>query len=167
MPIRGIIFDFDGTLLDSMGYWANASYQIMTENGVADPEAAFAVSEKHPLFDACQIWHDRFGARQQGPQMFERISAVMKDNYAHRIKPYPGERDFLDFCHVWGRVMQIVLPEIRKVVPPDCAVALRACQQEVRAIEKGDPRDVIQQSIRYMESTGADARKFLAGTNAG
>ncbi len=102
MPIRGIIFDFDGTLLDSMGYWANASYQIMTENGVADPEAAFAVSEKHPLFDACQIWHDRFGARQQGPQMFERISAVMKDNYAHRIKPYPGERDFLDSLRAAG-----------------------------------------------------------------
>jgi len=80
---------------------------------------------------------------------------------------YLSEKDFLDFCHAWGSVMQIVLPDIQKVVPPDCAVALGACQQEVRAIEKGDSRDVIRQSIRYMESTGADARRFLAGTSAG
>ena len=38
MDIKGIIFDLDGTLLDSMHCWENVDRSFLLENGVTPPE---------------------------------------------------------------------------------------------------------------------------------
>jgi len=35
--IKGVIFDLDGTLIDSMGIWYNIDRQFLRENGVDNP----------------------------------------------------------------------------------------------------------------------------------
>ena len=37
--IKGIIFDLDGTLLDSMTVWSSIDREFLIENGIADPPA--------------------------------------------------------------------------------------------------------------------------------
>ena len=39
MQINGVIFDLDGTLIDSMGIWYKIDRLFLKENGVTDPPA--------------------------------------------------------------------------------------------------------------------------------
>ena len=36
--IKGIIFDLDGTLLDSMSVWENVDKMFLEENGIVPPK---------------------------------------------------------------------------------------------------------------------------------
>ena len=35
--IKGVIFDLDGTLLDSMTVWSSIDREFLIENGISDP----------------------------------------------------------------------------------------------------------------------------------
>ena len=42
--IKGIIFDLDGTLLDSMSVWENVDKMFLEENGIVPPKGISASS---------------------------------------------------------------------------------------------------------------------------
>ena len=59
-----VIFDFDGTLVDSMPYWQGEERSFLMERGVTDPEELDAVMERiKPLgiTEAAEIMVERFG----------------------------------------------------------------------------------------------------------
>lgn len=116
MPVRGAIFDFDGTLLDSMPYWSDSSEKIMASYGVQDTKAAFAVGERHAFRDACRIWHDQYGVANSGQDLFDQICRRMRHNYVHVIKPYEGVVPFLNSLKDAGVRMCVASSSVPDVV---------------------------------------------------
>ena len=54
MVITGAIFDMDGTLLNSMDYWAVASSEYLVSQGITP----FSECDKHFLEDGMRVWYD-------------------------------------------------------------------------------------------------------------
>ncbi len=82
--------------------------------------------------------------------------------YLHRT--YLREKaDFKSFCDGWGDVVQPVMSLLQSAVSPAKKAAIEICQQEAEAILRKDYHEAIRLSIRYMSSTGADPKEFLAG----
>ena len=53
MPISGAIFDFDGTLVDSMPAWHDVTVRMLERYGVPNAEQFFVETESLPLRELC------------------------------------------------------------------------------------------------------------------
>ena len=60
--IKGIIFDLDGTLIDSMGMWYDIDRRFLAENGVTDPPAGISWKIKQMTIEtAAKFMISEFG----------------------------------------------------------------------------------------------------------
>ena len=98
--IKGIIFDLDGTLIDSMKIWYNVDRNFLRENGVVDPPADISETVKKMTVDqSSQYFIDRFHLNVTKEYVIQRIEDMVREEYEHNIplKPYVNETlDMLD-----------------------------------------------------------------------
>ena len=98
--IKGIIFDLDGTLIDSMRIWYDVDRNFLKENGVTDPPADISETVKKMTVDqSSQYFIDRFHLNVTKEYVIKRIEDMVREEYEHSIqlKPYVNETlDMLD-----------------------------------------------------------------------
>ncbi len=97
MELSGVIFDLDGTLIDSMQIWHEIDVQFFTENGLAVPDG---ISEKVAKM-SIQEWADFF-VREYMPSLtteyiIHRIGEMAEEYYRDIIPLKPYVNEFLDF----------------------------------------------------------------------
>lgn len=68
MRVKGVIFDCDGTLLDSMGIWQSLEIKIAQESGIALTEEERVVLNANTPRSNCalfsrEIWNRRKSSR--------------------------------------------------------------------------------------------------------
>lgn len=95
--IKGIIFDLDGTLIDSMETWADADRIFLSENGISDYSREISEKLKRmSLSDAADYFIGCFRLKCTKEYVFERIEQIVADSYKHTIKLKPGVIELLD-----------------------------------------------------------------------
>lgn len=98
--IDGVIFDLDGTLIDSMKIWSKIDMEFLLENGVKDPPADISdIVRKMTVEESSQYFIDRFGLLCTKEYIINRIEELVRIEYEENIplKPYAAELlDFLD-----------------------------------------------------------------------
>ena len=95
MAILGAIFDVDGTLVDSMGMWADATEWIFAHYGAQMPEGYFERAESLALKEVCREAHEDFGLAGSTDEVYEAVCAHVRDCYAHSVAAHPHAREFL------------------------------------------------------------------------
>lgn len=102
--IKGVIFDLDGTLLDSMTVWSSIDREFLEENGVKDiPHDISDIVKKMTVDESSQYFIDRFGLSCTKEYVIHRIEEMVRDRYENKIplKPYASEvMNFLDSCGI-------------------------------------------------------------------
>ncbi|WP_296695232.1 HAD family phosphatase [Ruminococcus sp.] len=98
--IKGVIFDLDGTLLDSMAVWSSIDREFLEESGVKDiPPDISDIVKKMTVDASSQYFIDRFGLSCTKDYVIHRIEEMARERYEKKIplKPYAAElMDFLD-----------------------------------------------------------------------
>lgn len=98
--IKGVIFDLDGTLIDSMGIWYDVDRKFLAENGVIDPPEDISDRMKKMTIDgAAKYFISEFGLSCTVEYVIGRIEELVRIEYEENIplKPYAAEiLDFLD-----------------------------------------------------------------------
>ena len=93
--IFGVIFDLDGTLLDSMWVWEKVDRDFLAENGLrVTSDYTNAVKQMH--FEESALYtKTRFNLPLTTEQIKNRWIEMVKDEYAHNIKLKDGAYDFI------------------------------------------------------------------------
>ena len=93
--IRAVIFDVDGTLVDSNDQHARAWVEALAEYGYKVP-----VEQVRPLIGmggdkVLPILTGLSAAEPKGKRIAERRDAIFADKYLPQVRPLPGARDLL------------------------------------------------------------------------
>lgn len=98
--IRGVIFDLDGTLIDSMQIWYDIDRNFLIENGVKNPPREISERlKKMTVFESSNLLIKEFGLNLTQEYVINRIEELVKKEYEENIplKPYAVEiMDHLD-----------------------------------------------------------------------
>lgn len=111
MQYKGLVFDLDGTLADSLGFWKIAwdEFGDRYNNGVPfRPSAEDDKAIRTMLMaDAMELIHCHYGFGESGRELADLATALLLDFYENKVQLKPGMREFLKYHHDKGIPMCI------------------------------------------------------------
>ena len=112
------IFDFDGTLVDSMPSWAEKVLNILRECGVAYPSDI--INTVTPLGDrgTAEYFRDALGVPLSLEEMFARMDAFAFPKYRDEIGIKDGVREYLARLKAAGCTLHVLTASPHKMVDP-------------------------------------------------
>ena len=115
-----LLFDLDGTLIDSNGVWVEVDRTFLARRGLeATPEYAHTVG--HSIFPvAAQFTRDYYGLPDSAQDIMDEWLSLAGDAYSTHVPLKPGARAFLLRCQAAGEPMVLATA----CVPQLCRAAL-------------------------------------------
>lgn len=96
--IKSIIFDLDGTLIDSMKIWYQIDRQFLIENGVKNPPREISERMKKMTIDeSAALFISEFNLNCTKKYVIRRIEELVRREYEEKIPLKPRVTDLLDF----------------------------------------------------------------------
>ena len=90
---KHIIFDLDGTLIDSMPVWRNTGKRYLESHNIPIPQPAFR-DEKQTLPQTAEFFRQELGATQTVREICDEVISYVADQYANSIPLKPFEENF-------------------------------------------------------------------------
>ncbi|MBQ3125689.1 MAG: HAD family phosphatase [Clostridia bacterium] len=123
MQISGAIFDMDGTLVDSLGYWnvfwSELGEEFAGDSGFRpDPETDRAIRTL-PLREAMHLLHEKTGFGVDGDALWQLADRRCARFYAEEVQMKPGALEFLALLRDRGVPMCIAsatAPSLLRIV---------------------------------------------------
>lgn len=94
--ITRVIFDFDGTLADSQGYWTTLNPTILKERGYPVDDADFEKCKTAALPD-WEYLKKKYGLADADCPTFEETMEYIDNFYRTEMKLKPGVLEFLEY----------------------------------------------------------------------
>ena len=102
MQVKGIIFDLDGTLLDSMPAWEHVGYEFLCSQGIV-PQVNVDELVKTFSFQECSDYFIReFGLTCTPDEVCDGITSIIWHCYHDEVPLKPYVREFLEQVHSNG-----------------------------------------------------------------
>lgn len=104
MRLTGAIFDLDGTLLDSMPYWASVGMRFLQERNIVIPdiqELALRLKTM-TLPEAAVFFQEDYHVQDSAEEICRQIDHMIEDDYLYRAPLKDGVRDMLEGLHRQG-----------------------------------------------------------------
>ncbi|MBR5361178.1 MAG: HAD family phosphatase [Lachnospiraceae bacterium] len=93
---EAVIFDLDGTLVDSMWMWKDIDIEFLAERGIDLPPNLQKEIEGMSLRETAQYFIDTFHLTETIDELKVIWNDMAYDKYAHVVRPKPGAIRFLD-----------------------------------------------------------------------
>lgn len=136
-PLRGAIFDMDGTLLDSMAMWRGAAAELVRRHGKTPEPDLLQQIVAMPLAETVVYLVDRYRMDITPAALKEEFGRYLAEQYGRRLQLKPGAAQLVDTLRAHGVPAALAsateLPLIRAamgrlgLLNSFCAVA--SCQQ--------------------------------------
>ncbi len=107
MNITGAIFDFDGTVFDSMHIWKGVKFQFFDRIGLVLNEEQREEFKKLFLLDAIELAKTRFDLKMTDKELFDEFFTLIKEKYLADTKPKNDIIEFLEKLKANGVKMGI------------------------------------------------------------
>ena len=93
--IKGAIFDFDGTLVDSMWIWGTLGEDYLRTLGKEPKENLTEVFKTFTLEQAAQYYRAHYGVTLSVKEIVNDVNAMVEKYYASKVSLKSGVSDFL------------------------------------------------------------------------
>lgn len=92
----GIIFDIDGTLLDSLDVWAKADEIFLSKLGIEYDKMISNDLKKLHFTSASQYFIDKFNLKMSLQEVMDSIIEIVRDQYLNEVKLKPFVKEYID-----------------------------------------------------------------------
>lgn len=93
--MRNIIFDMDGTLLDSMQMWENLGNIYLNSKGITPPDNLKELIENKTLDEAAEYFIAELGIKESVSQILDEILSLISDQYKYELLLKPGVKEYV------------------------------------------------------------------------
>ena len=116
-----LIFDLDGTLIDSNGIWLEVDKTFLARRGAPYTQAYYE-GVAHTILSNCAVFTKEYlGLSESCEEIIAEWMDLAADRY-HHVPLKPGVRAYLDRCRAAGHPMAV----FTACVPEHCRAALAA-----------------------------------------
>lgn len=98
MDRKYCIFDMDGTLVESMGYWRHLGIEYLEGKGISEAEAArtMEAARNLTLYQSVQLVLDTYDLPGTPEDVLVEMRDIMERHYRTDVELKPGVVDYLD-----------------------------------------------------------------------
>lgn len=114
--IEAVIFDLDGSLVDSMWIWHQIDVDYLGKFGIPLPEKLQSQIEGMSFHETAIYFKEHFGITDSIEQMKDDWNQMAWDKYLHEVKLKPGAKEFLDGCKERKIALGIATSNSRELV---------------------------------------------------
>ena len=114
--IKAVIFDLDGTLVDSMGMWKDIDIEFLGRFGIPLPEGLQEAIEGMSFSETAVYFKERFELTMTLEEIKACWNQMAMDQYSHVVPLKPGVRNFLDYLKKRNIAMGIATSNSRELV---------------------------------------------------
>ena len=93
--LRSVIFDMDGTLLDSMQMWHELDLRFLRENGIEPPADISEIVKKMTVDRSSAYFVERFSLPMTPEDVKRRVEEIAAEEYRLHLQLKPGAADYL------------------------------------------------------------------------
>ncbi len=114
--IEAVIFDLDGSLVDSMWMWRDIDIEYLGRFGIPLPEGLQAAIEGMSFSETAAYFKERFGISDSLEKIKNDWNRMAWDKYMHQVPLKEGVGEFLAGCRQRGILLGIATSNSRELV---------------------------------------------------
>jgi len=111
--MKNIIFDMDGTLLDSMRMWESLGSIYLLQKGVTPPDGIKEIIEAKTLEEAAEYFINEFNIQGTIKSVVDEIVSIINDKYEHELDMKPNMKELVLTEYAQGSRMCILTTTAR------------------------------------------------------
>lgn len=141
--IKAVIFDLDGSLVDSMWIWKSIDIEYLQRFQISLPENLQSEIEGMSFHETAQYFKERFQISHSLEEIKESWNTMAWEKYTNEVSLKKGAREFLQLCRERGILLGIATSNSRELVDQVLAVQgisdLFSCVKTGCEVAKGKP----------------------------
>lgn len=114
--IKGAIFDVDGTLLDTMPFWASVGSRMLIRSGLTPVEGVDEMVLFMTLEESCSFIKNAYSLKQSVEEIKADVIKEVTDYYLYEAQPKAGIPEFLEGLRARGIKMAIATASDKRLV---------------------------------------------------
>ncbi len=115
---EGVIFDLDGTLIDSMWVWEQIDHDFLGKRGIEVPDDYVDIITPMGFEQCADYTIDRFHLNETKEAVMNEWHQLAIEAYATKVKIKDGVRDFLEYLKENGVKMSIATANSMDLIEP-------------------------------------------------
>jgi HAD superfamily hydrolase (TIGR01509 family) len=116
MKVKGIIFDLDGTLIDSNAVWSNVDDIFLKQRGFEVPDDYNEAISVCGFYQAAVYTIERFGLMDMPVEVIAEWNKIALDLYKNNVVLKPYVLEYLEHCRMAGLKMAVATASPPEVV---------------------------------------------------
>lgn len=153
--IKNIIFDLDGTLIDSMYIWNEAGRNFLIKNNITPPKNLEEIFKTMTFTESAQFFINKLGLKLTVDEIINGIIYDVKDLYLTSVELKPGVAEFIkkcdssniNMCILTSSELDYIIPCLKKLKIFDYFKEILTCTN--LGMSKSSPEIYIKASEKF------------------